>query len=191
MCATPWHCSHPTSSARQGRRFVCSVPTHVNHSCRPRKQLFSQSFSASMPGQLLFETVGYLAVSPAVHSSKPCTATEKYVKASHATRFWLCASSSVSLKLLRDNGELWLSILSSGVEYVRAVLLKRMQSGTVETPLVQPRVLTPQQTCSCWCLTSTSADVRSHAQGMDPVGQLHQVCDCMGGTVGLLVLQIS
>jgi hypothetical protein len=114
------------------------------------------------PCQLLFEAVGYLAVSPAVCNARgTVTVAASDSKPQPRTRHWLCASSTASLRLLEDGGELFLSMGSSGVQYVRCVLLCRGPSGSINVGVDQPRILTPQETCSCWCLTSMSPNVRS------------------------------
>lgn len=118
-----------------------------------------------MPSQLLFDAAGYLAVSPAIYARGNATAAGTAPAADvkpgqpPPARYWLCASSTASLRLLEDGGRVWLSISASGIEYVQAALLQSGQSGSIEQAEGQPRILTPQHTCSCWCLTSVSPHV--------------------------------
>ena len=160
----------------------------------------------SMPCKLLFDAVGYLAVSPAVYARGNTTAVPGTdVKAAQPPpRYWLCASSTASLRLLEDGGRLWISITASGIEYVHAGLLHQGRHGTVERAEHQPRILTPQHTCSCWCLTSISPQVRywyllqgcrglwkatcGQPSSRDSHSQRYGCCSCKCGYAGVLVL---
>jgi hypothetical protein len=95
---------------------------------------------------VLESIMGYLAISPAVMSPAPDDESSR-------TRYWLSANSTALLQLVQGAEGIFISITASGVEYVRAALTHRVR-GDARPRLAeqQPRLLSPQQTCSCWCL---------------------------------------
>jgi hypothetical protein len=94
---------------------------------------------------------GYLAVCP-LHEGESAA----------RPRRWLVANNEATLFLAQDKQSLELSIYVQGHRYVRSLLGTFRDDGTLYPihPNRQPRLLSPQQTCSCWCIIGMTSSAR-------------------------------
>lgn len=99
-----------------------------------------------------FEAQGYLALSP------------KQVDDTGALlgRHWLATSNLADVRLTLERSSLILLVSVKDTVYIRITVAEKGSNGMLQQAKgPQPRMLTPHQTCSCWCLASVGKNVRT------------------------------
>lgn len=98
-----------------------------------------------------FEAQGYLAISP--HQTDETGAL--------LGRRWLATSKLADIRLTLEQSSLILVVSVKDTVYVRITMAEIDSNGMLQQGKApQPRMLTPHQTCSCWCLASVGKNVR-------------------------------
>ena len=103
----------------------------------------------------LFAADGYLALAlPQIQDTGSARALDRH---------WLAASTTAEIRLSNELSALILTIRVKGTPYVRTTIADVASSGQIQasSSSSQPRMLSPQHTCSCWCLASTDKNVRA------------------------------
>lgn len=76
-------------------------------------------------------------------------------------RQWIASNALAEARLTIEQSSLLLLVSVKDTVYIRITIAEKGPTGTLQHfGQPQPKILTPQQTCSCWCLASIGTNVR-------------------------------